>query len=328
MPRFEHIISMGCACGTAYSMEKYGLRNCAGPFDWCVSRFDSSVHFIETKFSDFLDKNNIKIGGNNTEFFDEKYGFYFANDVVYDLSEEWDLIYEKYQRRIKRFLDMIQCPTCLVRCIKDQQERDYISKNGDYISSVIKKYNQSNEMIFLGNEDLELQSPFKYYPLKIDTEDPMYVGRNVLFDGNYNIIKFLSEGMAAEAVEKNIFFTKGRESKREKGIKCRYMLAMKLLKCKEEDLKNIPSDIAIYGSGNIGKSFFEKCRHICKVECFIDKRPKENSYQDIKCIHYTELGSVNTMNFIVTPIYELETISKIILKYKPNANIIALDKII
>ena len=325
---FENIISMGCACGVACSMIKYGLRSCVGPFDWYVSDFSSLLHFMETDFTDFLNRKHIKISERPNEFYDEKYDCYFANDVIYDFSEEWEEIYEKYQRRIKKFSQMIQYPTCFVRCIRDEHEKQYICENYKYILSVIKKSNQLNEIVFLGEHDLDI--PFRYYPLKLSNHGDysLIIEHNILFDQNYDILEFLCKQMEAEKIVKNLFFSQEKYLKRESGIKSRYALAVKLLQCKNEKLKKIPKDIVIYGGGAIGKAFFEKCKPYCHVECFIDQHPNEYSYEGIRTIHYADIASVRGKNFIVTPTYDMDKISKIILKYKPDANIIPLDKIL
>ena len=51
---FRHYISLGCFCGTASAMSKYGLRSFSGPFDWCVSSLSGILHFMENNFTDFL----------------------------------------------------------------------------------------------------------------------------------------------------------------------------------------------------------------------------------------------------------------------------------
>ena len=57
---FSNFISLGSACQTASSMEKYGLRGWSGPFDWLVTdSLQWVLHYMETDFADFLKKENI-----------------------------------------------------------------------------------------------------------------------------------------------------------------------------------------------------------------------------------------------------------------------------
>ena len=223
---------------------------------------------------------------------------------------------------------MIKYPTCFVRCIRDQKEEDFIKENSNYILSVIKKHNELNKIIFLGAKEKIIDFPLRYFPLNLNYDYNLLIGRNLLFDGNYDIIKYLCLGMDAEKIERNLFFSKQKFLKRESAIESRYTLAIKLLQCKTENLKKLPKEIAIYGAGNIGKNFYEKCNKICKVECLIDKRPRESNYKNVKIIHYNNINLLKTNNFVITAVYDIEMISSIIKNYKPDANIIPLDMII
>ena len=327
-----NIVSMGCACGVARSMEKYGLRQCSGPFDWYVSKFSSLLHFMETDFSDFLNRKNIKISSRPNEFYDEKYDCYFANEITYDFDDEWDSVYNKYQRRIKRFQQITKSPTYFIRCIRDEDEEKYIYENYEYILSIIKEQNDLNEIIFLGRKDSVEGFPFKYFPIGYQVGDCAYniaIGNNWLFDRNYDILKFLCGELPEERIIKNLFFYRKKFAQNELVIRDRYAMAVKLLQCKEEEwLTRLPEHIIIYGGGVIGKALYDKCKKFCSVESFVDRHPNASNYDGVKIVHYTDIVSLKGKNFVITPIYDIQKISKIISKYKPDANIIPLDKIL
>lgn len=48
---FDNFISLGWKCKVAASIEKYGLRSCSGPFDWCVTEFKGVIETIDSNFS-------------------------------------------------------------------------------------------------------------------------------------------------------------------------------------------------------------------------------------------------------------------------------------
>lgn len=50
---FDNFISLGWKCKVAASIEKYGLRSCSGPFDWCVTEFKGVIETIDSNFSGF-----------------------------------------------------------------------------------------------------------------------------------------------------------------------------------------------------------------------------------------------------------------------------------
>lgn len=72
---FKAFISLGAACMTAASMEKYGLRDGSYPFDWVVSQLYGVFHFLENDFEDFLCRENLSEDGKR--FYDGKWRIHF-----------------------------------------------------------------------------------------------------------------------------------------------------------------------------------------------------------------------------------------------------------
>lgn len=134
----------------ASSLSKYGFRSKSYPFDWYHSNFRSVMHFIDTDFSDFLLKENLKVVPEKWPRFDDvKYDLRFSHDLKdennFDL--EYPDIYNKYERRIERFRKDIQNPTCFLRAVWTDDELQYIINNQSYIEQIIKRSNEFNTSV-------------------------------------------------------------------------------------------------------------------------------------------------------------------------------------
>ena len=147
---YKNCISLGWFCGVASSMSRYGLRNCAGPFDWYFSDLESVLKLIETDFNDFMARKNLSVDVDDPKVFnDKKYGFRCNHDIQNDFETEYEEIYQKYMRRADRFLQDTKEPTCFIRAVRSEQEILYIEENRNYIYDVVKRGNADNEIIFL-----------------------------------------------------------------------------------------------------------------------------------------------------------------------------------
>ena len=204
---FDNCISLGWFCGTASALSYNGLRNFSSPFDWCFSDFCNVLKIMKNDFSDFLNINNLKVEeSNNKHFMDLKYNFCFLHEIQSDFLEEYPLVKQKYDRRITRFLQEIENKTCFFRSVRDDNEIEFITQNYQYILSVIKKHNSSNEIVFLLPNTLKFPAEFfgTYFNLNIN----QYIGEsypmNHLFDGNKELIRFCGEILAKEVVDRNI----------------------------------------------------------------------------------------------------------------------------
>ena len=145
LKQFENCMSLGNGCWLSNFMLRTGLSSFYNPFSWITStNFEAVLKIIDENFAGFLDKSNLHFG-NNYECYDEKYDMIFYHDFCKEYSD----VKEKYDRRIKRFLDAEKKPTCFFRIVIYEKEVDYINNNQKYIQKVIKKYNQDNEIVFL-----------------------------------------------------------------------------------------------------------------------------------------------------------------------------------
>ena len=165
----------------AQDLEKLGLRDTSSPFDWGISYFPNVIDAIDKEFIGFLDYDNLSQDMlNRSHYREDKYNFYFYHDFnKYDSFEkQWENVKEKYWRRINRFLKLIKSPTLFIRYISSEEldengrsvELNWIEHNYNYISNVLKRYNEKNEIIFIGDESLH-SDLIKIYPVFKDKND-------------------------------------------------------------------------------------------------------------------------------------------------------------
>lgn len=210
MEYYDNCISLGWFCGTASSMEKYGLRSHSGPFDWYFSDFDSVLKVIETDFSDFMKRENLWFDDSNCRvFYDTKYGFHCSHDVAHNFEEEYPLIYQKYMRRAEQFKEDIKSPTCFIRTVKDESEISFIEKNRNYIYEVLRKENTDNNIIFLLNKNLRnMSDDFLWFRLNIEE----YIGKTYqmryMFSTSRDFEKYCQNILSPEDIKHNIKFDK------------------------------------------------------------------------------------------------------------------------
>ncbi|UOF90555.1 papain-like cysteine peptidase [Fodinisporobacter ferrooxydans] len=114
---YDAIFSLGSNCLPAYQLQKNKLRRFTGVIDWVISDSLADVNqLLKHRFNGFLELQNLKVVG-----YSEK-NTYFVKDVscniltVYDflLNENtrehlsaYPQVKEKYNRRIRRFLDTL-----------------------------------------------------------------------------------------------------------------------------------------------------------------------------------------------------------------------------
>lgn len=116
-------ISLGIRCLAAAQLKNHGLRLASYPFDWLDTDFDSLCNLLQNDFVDFLAKENLQLGhslgfllanGSVTvlpipHILDTKYHIAMRHDFDFNPNflEKYDLIKQKYDRRIKRFYDTL-----------------------------------------------------------------------------------------------------------------------------------------------------------------------------------------------------------------------------
>jgi hypothetical protein len=132
MNKFENVnyISMGQDCSPASALKNLDLRKFSSPFDWIVSNIEGVKKCINEDFKNF--HKNLKFNHNRTRVIDS-YGFEFPHDYPGENNDEikdddihgenkirldWEKftpeILEKYERRIKRFINLMNIPEPII----------------------------------------------------------------------------------------------------------------------------------------------------------------------------------------------------------------------
>jgi len=115
-----NIISLGCNCCPAAALRDMGLREKALPFDWIISNIKGLELCFKNNFQDF--HKNLQINDNKTVIYDNLFFEYvhdyplneIDNKIVDNWKDYYPEIFEKYERRIQRFLNIMKEPLPLL----------------------------------------------------------------------------------------------------------------------------------------------------------------------------------------------------------------------
>ena len=176
------IVSLGFFCSVALEHERIGIRDCSLPFDWLItSDFRKVLELIENNFEGFLLEENLyqEASINPNYYYDSNTGFHFYHDFVYSkpLKTQYDIVKKKFDKRIKRFYNLISQPTLFVRYCNTVEELAYIVKHKDYILELLRKYNEKNEIIYITSQKYDNTIEGIYF-VEADKNDS--VARNYL----------------------------------------------------------------------------------------------------------------------------------------------------
>jgi hypothetical protein len=327
---YEEYISLGFDCKVASSMSKYGLRSFSGPFDWYVSDFSSVLKCMEEDFRYFLLKENLVEIQDKPHFVDKRYGFYFIHDIETSLDKDYDIIKEKYLRRISKFCNSVKRKTCFIRAIRTEDELSYIKENQDYIKKIIKSTNIENQIIYIiiksefSNVDL---MEFPYFVTDSLYFTPTREDLRALFDSSPRIVNYLLDNYSGDKRNRNIIVDLQKHIKELEVFSFRYNLMIKM-ECAVIEKMDIPECVMIYGVGNIGRILYDKVKMRCRVICFIDNYNNERTYKNIPIIKLHELKGYDCRNIriIITPTYEYDKIQQSLYKACGNQlNVQSLD---
>ncbi len=157
-------ISLGSSCSVAYQLQKLNLKKESLPFDWIRANDISFVlYLIKNNFNGFL--NNLVHVKDDDKFpyiedgedFDkvvDKHTKIYKNEYLgffHDFKENitFEMVKEKYDRRIKRFYDVIKDESIFIRDEQKFKESDI--KIYNEINHEIKKYNINNKLVLIIN---------------------------------------------------------------------------------------------------------------------------------------------------------------------------------
>jgi hypothetical protein len=125
-----NFLTIGWDCSPAAALRNLNLRDIALPFDWVVSNISALQNCFETNFENF--HKNLVLNYNKTRLIDH-YGFQFPHDyplshmkdfennnigegvfgeengkfITDNWSNYYDIVLDKYNRRIERFKNII-----------------------------------------------------------------------------------------------------------------------------------------------------------------------------------------------------------------------------
>ena len=176
----------------ATELERFGLRNASGPFDWLISDDLSKIFgLMKNSFEDFLNEEFLyQIKSSPSRYKNTKYEVYFFHDFTNDIfAKQIEAVSQKYKRRIDRFLSDIGEPTLFLRYIVSSNEYNYILNHFSEVLEVVKSFNAENNIIFICNEEIALDKSKEYiYTVEKDEND--VVARNFL-DKNEELRNYL-----------------------------------------------------------------------------------------------------------------------------------------
>lgn len=166
--KYKNVISLGYWCGPALELRRTGFRSASFPFDWLIVDFREVIRLIESGFQDFFVCDNMAQYESNPYYYiDTIHGteFYHDFDAYKSFDAQFNEISEKYNRRIKRFYKEIESPTLFIRYLKNEEECEWIQGHLEGIIKLLKKSNQKNTIVFVG--DVTYSSYFSdfFYPI-------------------------------------------------------------------------------------------------------------------------------------------------------------------
>lgn len=178
---------MGYDCSPASALIALGLRQRALPFDWVVLTIPALERCFQDKFQSFhcnlvygLDPSKTT----NGTFLTDVYGIRFLHDypmegerIAFDWWNSYTKVYEKYRRRIQRFLDMVRDKANPLVILCRYSPEDTVK-----LKELFKTY--------FGREDVKIVSATWGA-----IDDPDIVIINAEAGGNWNETKFWKEGL-------------------------------------------------------------------------------------------------------------------------------------
>ena len=175
-----NVVSLGFFCSIAMDIGELGLRKNSFPFDWVISDIEMVVFAIKNKFDKFmLYENLFQLKSDKKIYYDSFYKIYFYHDFnkYKPLKQQYNKVYNKYKRRINRFLTIIKQPTIFIRYINPEKsingkytELAYLENHYEEINDLIKSFNDKNEIIFVGDDNC-ISSKITIFNVPIDKDD-------------------------------------------------------------------------------------------------------------------------------------------------------------
>lgn len=172
---YDIIYSIGRDCSCASYLSNNSLRITSGPFDWLtnVNEFEKRVNIILNDFDRFLEISDLKIISKNPhiindekcDYYENVYnGFYYYHDFLagVPLEQSFDKVKEKYERRIKRFINNIQTQKhVLLVWFSHIPTTNNDEKVVLLCEKLCKKFNKSIDFLIIEHDETKKQNEIK-----------------------------------------------------------------------------------------------------------------------------------------------------------------------
>jgi hypothetical protein len=115
-PSYDAIVNLGRDCEVAHQMIARKLRRYALPFDYLVTTAESVGAMLDQKFAGFLDPGNFVLRLEDGWIEDLRYGTQLLHDfrVTDAFLSDYDMVRERYQRRIDRLFGILESSRRLI----------------------------------------------------------------------------------------------------------------------------------------------------------------------------------------------------------------------
>lgn len=151
--RYKNIIPLGYYCGICQELERKGFRKCSLPFDWLITEnFEKVLLCVQSSFRDFLNRDNLRqeVEVNPNYYYDVFWEMHFYHDFISNttLESQYEGVYNKYERRIKRFQILVQQPSLFLRYLSNPKDVEYVQSHYNEINSYIKSLNANSDILY------------------------------------------------------------------------------------------------------------------------------------------------------------------------------------
>jgi len=214
-----NFISLGIDCQPALALKELNLRKYALPFDWLNSTVNMIIECIKDDFKFFHQELNF----DSKNILYDKYGFKYMheyplkNEDEYAPVDNWmdykaDVI-TKYERRIKRFKDILNSDTPIIAIYKGRMED--IQQFKDFFKG---KYNKTNIVYIIYKYNLKyfnmINDKIVFDDIIIQSDDIVICNAETGIDNLSRAINMVKERI--EILQKNQLNHKANQSKSNK----------------------------------------------------------------------------------------------------------------
>jgi len=162
-------IPIGSSCSVASYLRHIGYRREAFPFDWTVTPIDSAINLINNDFEDFFEKKNLvfleptnrllfRENGIDVEVseeiitpvYDKEHHILYVHDFSKNAKEEYDMVKEKYSKRVNRLKEVYNNENINITFIfdntkpNDWQQEQYANANYEFKELLISDLKNIN----------------------------------------------------------------------------------------------------------------------------------------------------------------------------------------